>query len=71
MFSAIRLPFSNMYNLSGRENEVVQLLVDGNSYNMVAATIDTVLSHIQNIYDKLHVNYKSKAVAKALKHRIV
>jgi DNA-binding CsgD family transcriptional regulator len=54
---------------------VLQLLVDGNSYKMVASemdiSIDTVRSHIRNIYDKLHVNSKSEAVAKALKHKIV
>ena len=61
--------------LSGREKEVLQSLVDGNSYKMVAAemgiSVDTVRSHIRNIYDKLHVNSKSEAVAKALKDRIV
>ncbi len=63
------------YNLSEREKEVLQLLVDGNSYKMVAydmnISIDTVRSHIRNIYDKLHVNSKSEAVAKALKDKIV
>lgn len=75
MFTAIHLPAGDTYNLSDREKEVLQLLVDGNSYKMVAAdmdiSIDTVRSHIRNIYDKLHVNSKSEAVAKALKHKIV
>lgn len=63
------------YNLSEREKEVLRSLVDGNSYKMVAAelgvSIDTVRTHIRAIYEKLHVNSKSEAVAKALKDRIV
>ena len=63
------------YDLSEREKEVLQSLVNGNSYKMVGAalkiSIDTVRTHIRNIYDKLQVNSKSEAVAKALKDRIV
>ena len=63
------------YNLSDREREVLQLLVEGYSYKMIAAekfiSIDTVRSHIKKIYEKLHVNSKSEAVAKAFKNRIV
>lgn len=63
------------YNLSDREKEVLQLLVNGYSYKMIAAemyiSIDTVRSHIKKIYEKLHVNSKSEAVAKAFKDRIV
>lgn len=63
------------YNLSDREKQVLQLLVDGYSYKMIAAemfiAIDTVRSHIKKIYEKLHVNSKSEAVAKAFKDKIV
>jgi DNA-binding NarL/FixJ family response regulator len=59
------------YNLSERETEVLQLLVNGYSYKMIASemyiAIDTVRSHIKKIYEKLHVNSKSEAVAKAFK----
>ena len=62
-------------NLSDREKEVLQKLVDGMSYKMVAASLaisfDTVHSHIANIYAKLHVNSKSEAVAKAIKQKLV
>ncbi len=75
MFAAQHPTTGTHYNLSEREKEVLQLLVDGNSYKMVAydmkISIDTVRSHIRNIYDKLHVNSKSEAVAKALKDKIV
>lgn len=63
------------YDLSVREKEVLQSLVNGNSYKMAAASlkisIDTVRTHIRSIYEKLQVNSKSEAVAKALKDRIV
>jgi DNA-binding CsgD family transcriptional regulator len=45
------------------------------SYKMIAAqcniSYDTVHSHIKNIYEKMHVNSKSEAVAKALQNRLV
>lgn len=63
------------YNLSVREKEVLNLLVNGYSYKMIAAemfiSIDTVRSHIKKIYEKLHVNSKSEAVAKAFKDKII
>jgi DNA-binding NarL/FixJ family response regulator len=62
------------YNLSDREREVLQLLVNGYSYKMIAGemfiSIDTVRSHIKKIYEKLHVNSKSEAVAKAFKGKL-
>lgn len=63
------------HNLSDREKEVLDCLVEGMSYKMIAAhctiSIDTVRHHIRNIYNKLHVNSKSEAVAKAIKKNIV
>ena len=63
------------YKLSEREKEVLQFLVNGYSYKMIASemniSIDTVRSHIKKIYEKLHVNSKSEAVAKAFKDRII
>ena len=63
------------YNLSDREKQVLQFLVEGYSYKMIAnemfIAIDTVRSHIKKIYEKLHVNSKSEAVAKAFKDRLV
>ena len=75
MFSSIHNPASEDYHLSDREKEVLQLLVNGYSYKMIASemfiSIDTVRSHIKKIYEKLHVNSKSEAVAKAFKNNIV
>lgn len=75
MFSSLNNEKGEDYNLSDREKQVLQLLVDGYSYKMIAGemfiAIDTVRSHIKKIYEKLHVNSKSEAVAKAFKDRIV
>ena len=75
MFAGMQPSASPDYALSQREKQVLQSLVDGNSYKMVAAemfiSIDTVRSHIRSIYEKLHVNSKSEAVAKALRDRLV
>jgi DNA-binding NarL/FixJ family response regulator len=75
MFSSMNNEKGEDYNLSDREKQVLQLLVDGYSYKMIAGemfiAIDTVRSHIKKIYEKLHVNSKSEAVAKAFKDKIV
>jgi DNA-binding NarL/FixJ family response regulator len=56
--------------LTTREKEILYSLVDGLSYKKIAekhfVSIHTVRSHICNIYEKLHVNSKSQAVAKVL-----
>ena len=57
------------------EKEILSCLVEGMSYKMIAdncfISLDTVRSHIKNIYEKLHVHSKGEAVAKAIKSRIV
>ncbi|MGH2645296.1 MAG: response regulator transcription factor [Chitinophagaceae bacterium] len=63
------------YNLSAREREVLQYLVKGYSYKMIAhtlfVTISTIQAHIKNIYTKLHVNCGREAVVIALRDKIV
>ena len=63
------------YFLSERELEVLQLLVQGHSTKMIAATLfisfETVRSHLKNIYNKLHVNCGKEAIAKVLTERIL
>ena len=75
MFQDIPNQKKEDYNLSERERQVLQFLVDGYSYKMIAAdlfiAIDTVRSHIKNIYEKLHVNSKSEAVARAFKDKLL
>ena len=62
-------------NLSKKETEILQLLVNGYIYKMIAAelkiSIDTVRFHIKKIYDKLHVHSATEAVSKALKDRLI
>ena len=62
-------------DLSDREKEILSLLVKGRSYKMIAAdcfiSIDTVNSHIKNIYEKLHVHSKSEAVVKAINQKLI
>ncbi|GAB3762186.1 response regulator [Spirosoma pomorum] len=59
------------YALTDKERDVLRRLVEGDSYKLIAyhcqISMGTVRTHIVNIYEKLHVNSKSEAVAKALK----
>ncbi len=63
------------YHLTNRESEVLQWMVKGYSYKMIAGackiSFDTVRSHIRNIYAKLHVASMSEAVVKVIKERLV
>jgi DNA-binding NarL/FixJ family response regulator len=62
-------------NLSAKEIIILQLLVNGYSYKMIASelkiSIDTVRFHIKKIYDKLHVHSATEAVSKAIKDKLV
>ena len=75
LFSAPFQHAKDLEKLSNREHEVLKLLVRGLNYKMIAAEVhistDTVSSHVKNIYQKLHVNSKSQAVAKAIHNRLV
>jgi DNA-binding NarL/FixJ family response regulator len=55
--------------LTGRENEVLQLLADGLLYKEIAERLNivhgTVRQHIHNIYEKLHVQNRTEAINKA------
>lgn len=63
------------YNLSTQEKKVLQLLVAGKSYKMIASELfisqETVKSHVSNIYGKLHVHSATEAVALAIRNKIV
>ncbi len=58
-------------NLSAREREILEMLANGDMYKEIAdklgISITTVRSHIQHIYEKLHVHTRTEAVAKYLK----
>jgi DNA-binding NarL/FixJ family response regulator len=57
-------------DLSSRELEIVQGILDGLSYKMIAekhyVSLDTVRTHISRIYRKLHINSKGQLIAKFL-----
>jgi DNA-binding NarL/FixJ family response regulator len=61
--------------LSDREKEILKQLVEGMSYKLIADKLnisyETVHSHIKKIYEKLHVNSKSEAVVKAIRHKLI
>lgn len=60
--------------LSPREMQVIRALTDGLSYKLIAdrlsVSIDTVRTHIKNIYRKLQVNSKTEVLNKAFRGEI-
>ena len=60
--------------LTDKEKEVVVGLVDGLSYQQIAdrlfISVETIRSHIKNIYKKLHVHSKAEVIKKSLKDEI-
>lgn len=58
------------HRLTGRQEQVVQGLVDGLSYKMIAdkylISVETVRDHIKKIYKKLQVNSKAEVIRKKL-----
>ena len=74
MFAQMTQPAYD-YDLSAREKEILELMVESLSKDEIAARLFlspyTVDTHIKNIYAKLHVHSRSAAVAKALKERLI
>jgi DNA-binding NarL/FixJ family response regulator len=68
-------PVTNPYTLTPREKEILSSLSGGSSYKLIAAelfiSIDTVRSHIKNIYAKLQVHSQMEAVNKAANERLL
>jgi DNA-binding NarL/FixJ family response regulator len=66
---------ANDYKLSSREKEILTLLAKGKSFKVISSqlniSIDTVRTHIKNIYEKLQVHTQTEAVSKALNERLV
>src|SRR5687768_7639533 len=60
--------FVNQSNLTEREKEILNLLMKGNSYKEIAGgiyiSVETLNSHIKNIYRKLNVHSRSELAAK-------
>jgi DNA-binding NarL/FixJ family response regulator len=75
LFFRHKMVLAGEYHLTDKEKQILQYLSDGKSYKMIADTLDisvqTVKSHIKNVYRKLHVNNNTEAVAKAIRQRLV
>lgn len=65
----------NNFQLTGKEIEILNYLVQGCSYKMIAGKCNisypTVNTHISHIYAKLQVSSGTEAVAKAISHKLV
>ncbi|MEZ4802823.1 MAG: response regulator transcription factor [Gelidibacter sp.] len=63
------------YQLTDKEKQVLQQLTLGKSYKMIAdelqISLETIKTHMKNIYTKLHVHSGPEAVAKAIQERLV
>lgn len=74
-FVAIKQVAPKDYNLTKREKDILQSLVNGNSYKMIAAelgiSINTVRQYIRSIYEKLEVHSMNEAVSKAIRQNVV
>jgi len=63
------------FDLTEREREVLNLVVQGNSNQQIADTLvislATVKAHISSILSKLQVSSRAEAIAYAIKHKLV
>ena len=75
LFRDIRPPERADYELTPHETRLLKLLVEGHNYKTAAfelnVSINTISFHMRHIYEKLQVQSKSEAVAKALRDRLV
>jgi DNA-binding NarL/FixJ family response regulator len=69
-FRQIQQPASEIEELTPREQEILQLLAKGYYYKEISdqlhITYNTVRTHLQHIYEKLHVQSRTGAVLKFL-----
>ncbi len=68
-FSRQSKPNKELENISNREKEVLDLLAKGFRYKEIASqlflSVETVRTHIRNIYEKLQVQNRTEAINKA------
>ena len=74
MFKQVNAPRWD-YQLTEREKDVLNELVEGKSKKKIAASLHlsqhTIDTHLRNIYAKLHVHSGRSAVAKAINEKLV
>ena len=74
MFKQLNPPKGD-YGLTGREKEILNLLVMGMNKKQIAeklfVSFHTINTHMKNIYEKLQVNTRGGLVAKAYKENLL
>ena len=75
MFQNQNVKINDFVEMTASEKKVLELLVKGLSYKMIAAELivsfPTVNFHLKNIYKKLHVNSATEAIRMAMQNRLV
>ncbi len=68
-------PENSDVGLTKREKEILALLVEGLSFAQISdklfISFNTVVNHMRNVYEKLHVHSKSEVVAKAIREGLI
>lgn len=66
---------ANVYDLTPRQCDILRLMADGLVKKEIADALDisvnTVSTHMQRVYEKMHVNTNTGAVAKALREKLI
>lgn len=74
IFEYFRPEQNKREDLTSRELQIVQCMVEGLSYKLIAdkllISVNTICYHVKNIYRKLQVNSKAEVIAKSLKGEI-
>lgn len=68
-------PEAKDYNLSEREKEILNLIIEGHNFRAIAEkafiSYETVRTHVKKIYKKLHVASRSEVILKAQQQGLV
>jgi DNA-binding CsgD family transcriptional regulator len=68
-------PSAPSFSLTGRERQVLELMVQGlikkEIANQLGMSVHTVTTHIRHVYEKLQVTTNTAAVSKAIREGIV
>lgn len=66
---------ADAYDLTSRQRDILRLMADGLVKKEIAdvlnLSVNTVSSHMQRVYEKLHVTTNTGAVAKALREKLI